>query len=395
MRQGVPKPRFAQEVLLDKPLPVSPTAAVAAPTQPRIQLWPLLGLVFAIGAVIFLLAFRSDGRVHTLGSKFTGIVLEALPFVMLGSLIGGFIEVFVSRDRLTALLPKRTLPAIFAAGLLGIVLPVCECAVIVVTRRLVRKGVPFSVAVAYLLAGPIVNPIVAASTAVAYTGDMTVVATRLIAGFAIAVAIALIVDTFFPGQRALLPGIAETGPHHDHGHTHSHSNDPCCAADTVAGAEPGAAPTVATHATPRPKPPLFGRLVHSVEHAADDFLHISQFLIVGAFAAAICQTYLIERQFFVDLANTPAAAIGVMMLLAILLNLCSEADAFVAATFRFTLPLSAQMAFMVLGPMLDLKLVAMYLSFVRRPALILMITLMLAFVFAMMLALDALAWSQP
>lgn len=362
------------------------------------RIWPLVGLAFAIGAVVFLLAARHEPHVHTLGAKFAGIVLEALPFVMLGSLIGGFIEVFVSRDRLTALLPKRTLPAILAAGLLGIVLPVCECAVIVVTRRLVRKGVPFSVAVAYLLAGPIVNPIVAASTAVAYTGDTVIVATRLIAGFAIAVAIALIVDAFFPGQRALLPGISETGPHHDHDHghrhgAHAHSHDRGGSQHTAADSCCPASATQAAAPTAQ-RPPLFGRIVHSVEHAADDFLHITQFLVVGAFLAAVCQTYLIERQFFVELANTPSAAIGAMMLLAVLLNLCSEADAFVAATFRFTLPLSAQMAFMVLGPMLDLKLIAMYLSFVRRRALLLMIVLMCVLVFSMMLGLEWLAWGN-
>jgi len=102
----------------------------------------------------------------------------------------------------------------------------------------------------------------------------------------------------------------------------------------------------------------------------------------------------IARQTFVDLAATPVLTIVLMMGLAVVLNLCSEADAFVAASFRTSLPLSAQMAFMVLGPMLDLKLIAMYLSFVRKRALLVMIVLMGALVFGMMLTLHYFAWSD-
>ena len=88
----------------------------------------------------------------------------------MGALVGGLIEVFVSRTALTRWLPRRTWQAVLLAAGMGLVLPVCECAVIPVTRRLIGKGVPFAVALAYLLAGPIVNPLVAASTAVAYAG---------------------------------------------------------------------------------------------------------------------------------------------------------------------------------------------------------------------------------
>lgn len=95
---------------------------------------------------------------------FVSIVLEALPFMLIGSCVGGLIEVFVNRDKLTALLPRSPWAVTCMAAALGLVFPVCECAVVPVVRRLARKGLPLSAAVAYLLGGPIVNPIVGAST---------------------------------------------------------------------------------------------------------------------------------------------------------------------------------------------------------------------------------------
>jgi uncharacterized membrane protein YraQ (UPF0718 family) len=107
----------------------------------------------------------------------------------------------------------------------------------------------------------------------------------------------------------------------------------------------------------------------AVNHAAGDFLDIGRFLIIGAFCAAVVQT-LVPRQVFVAVMGTPGLSILIMMLLAVLLNLCSEADAFIAASFRSSqVPLAAQMAFMVLGPMLDIKLILMYLKVFRVPAI--------------------------
>ncbi len=409
---------------------ITPTAVTPAVPKARSKLpgWSLSAIAVAVLMAIPLLVAGRTPTLHTLSVTFVSIVLEALPFVMLGSLIGGLIEVFVSRERLTALLPRNRTLAIMAAGLLGLVFPVCECAIIPVTRRLVRKGIPFSVAVAYLIAGPIVNPLVAASTYVAYAGDWLITFARLGCGFGIAVFIATVIDEWFAGQKALRPGGIETLPAHtcgpscDHDHTplpsreglgkgdatdHPTPHPPVAPPQGGTGFTPlplreGLGEGDATdHPTPHsPVVPLRGAtggrrtstaITHALEHAADDFLHVSQFLIIGAFAAAASQSF-IARQAFVDLAETPSITILLMMAMAVVLNLCSEADAFVAASFRNTLPLAAQLAFLVLGPMLDLKLIAMYLSFVRKRALLVMIVLMCVLVFAMSLTLHHFAW---
>ena len=129
---------------------------------------------------------------------------------------------------------------------------------------------------------------------------------------------------------------------------------------------------------------VWGRLAESINHAGDDFLQVGQFLIVGAFVAAICQT-IIPREAFVTVAGAPGVAILIMMGLAVALNLCSGANAFVAASFRGALPVSAQMGFMLLGPMLDTKLSAMYLSFISKRAFLTLLVLVYVFVFATMM----------
>jgi uncharacterized membrane protein YraQ (UPF0718 family) len=385
--------------------PITSPAAHAA--RARFPVWSLIAVVVAVLMAAPLLFVNGSETLRTLSVTFVSIVLEALPFVMLGSLIGGLIEVFVSRERLSSLLPRNRTLAIMAAGLLGIVFPVCECAIIPVTRRLVRKGVPFSVAVAYLIAGPIVNPLVAASTYVAYAGDWLVTFARLGCGFGIAVFIATVIDEWFAGQKALRPGAIDAVSEHACGpgcdHDHGSLQEGAAHSTPLPIREGPGERATANHPAPHPPavPPQRGTggrntttaITHALEHAADDFLQVSQFLIIGAFAAAMSQS-LISRQAFVNLAETPAITILLMMAMAVLLNLCSEADAFVAASFRNTLPLSAQMAFLVLGPMLDLKLIAMYLSFVRKRALLVMILLMCVLVFAMMLTLHYFAWGS-
>ena len=126
------------------------------------------------------------------------------------------------------------------------------------------------------------------------------------------------------------------------------------------------------------------RLAEAINHAGDDFIQVGQFLIIGAFVAAICQS-IIPREAFVAVAHTPSVAILILMGLAVALNLCSGANAFVAASFRGALPMSAQMGFMLLGPMLDTKLSAMYLSFISKRAFLAMLVLVYAFVFSTML----------
>jgi uncharacterized membrane protein YraQ (UPF0718 family) len=371
--------------------------------------WSIAGILFLLFAVSVLVTMRGTSAGIAMGVSFVSIVLEALPFVILGSLVSGIIEVFVPKEAVARLLPQRKLLGVLAAASLGLLVPVCECAVIPFTRRLVRKGVPFSTAVAYLLAGPTVNVLTGSSTLLAYHSPLApgfawhVLAARMGFAYFIAVAVALIIDRFFPGHSALLdPAMEGTqdscgcGHDHDHAHDHSHHDDhdhnhnheheledahehEHCSHDH----DHANGQHAHHHHDVKAKQMFWGRLAESINHAGDDFLQVGQFLIVGAFVAAICQT-IIPRQTFVTVAGAPGAAILIMMGLAVALNLCSGANAFVAASFRGALPVSAQMGFMLLGPMLDTKLSAMYLSFISKRAFLTLLVLVYSFVFATM-----------
>ncbi|WP_319406443.1 permease [uncultured Desulfosarcina sp.] len=139
---------------------------------PAAQVYLLAQLAFLAALLCLVFFFRRTPWFDTLSITFVSIFLEALPFMLLGALIGGFIEVFVSKTLITRIIPAGILPAILLAAGLGLVFPVCECAIVPVVRRLFSKGLPLGAGIAFLLGGPIVNPLVALSTAVAYGNDL-------------------------------------------------------------------------------------------------------------------------------------------------------------------------------------------------------------------------------
>ena len=319
----------------------------------------LAQIFFVVAAVALVVLFRDRAQFQTLAIIFVSIVLEALPFMLIGTLVGGFIEVFIPQQAITRFLPERRYRAVFIGAALGVVFPVCECAIVPVVRSLLKKGIPLSAAVAFLLGGPIVNPLVAASTAVAYFFDWSIVLHRMIFGYFIAVTVGILMDLVFSKRKAILDEVFSG--------TDALDDAACC--DQQRPASQG------------------DRIIAAVSHAADDFIAIGRFLVIGAFFASLLQT-MVPRQAFAAVTDTPALSILIMMLMAVGLNLCSEADAFVAASFRSTpVPLSAQLAFMILGPMLDIKLILMYLNIFRIHAIVTLAALVFSVVFFSMVIL--------
>ncbi len=330
----------------------------------------ILPVLFLLAAIWALPAGPEDKTRSTLAVVFLSIVLEALPFMFIGSLAGGLIEAFVSRERMASFLPRRRWCAVFIAAAAGIVFPVCECAVVPVVRRLTGKGLPLSAAVGYLLGGPLVNPVVAVSTAMAYGFDWRVALMRLAAGYVIAVTIGLLMGWLFREVDALHPQAClqqRGGCSHRHcatidvrskpGGEAVFQDLPQAAAGTCGGCHGGAGRS------------WLDKVGAAFVHAADDFMAVGHYLVIGAFIAAVAQT-LADRSSFVALNSVAGLPIAAMMALAVLLNLCSEADAFVAASFRGMMPLSGQLAFMLTGPLFDLKLLLMYQGLFRRRAIV-------------------------
>jgi hypothetical protein len=253
---------------------------------------------------------------------FGSLLIEALPFVLLGAVVSAAIEVFVPAsafEKLTALPRPLQLPA---AGLAGFAFPVCECGSVPVARRLASKGLAPSAAVTFMLAAPILNPIVLLSTVVAYRGRnnlFPMVTGRASLGLLAAIAVGWVVSG--KTKEELLRPRPE-----DLEHDHAHDQESRRAA-------------------------FFG-------HLSGDFLFMGRFLVLGATVAGILQTF-VPQSWIGSVAGTPVVDLLVMMLLAFLLSLCSESDAFVAASF-VQFGTGAQLAFLVFGPLVDTKLGFLY-----------------------------------
>ena len=286
--------------------------------------------------------------------NFSSILWEALPFIVLGAVIAGILEELLPQTLIARLMPKSPLPAVMIGGALGLIFPMCECGIVVVMRRLLRKGLPLSCCISYMLAGPIVNVVVLLSTYIAFGPHgigVEVVALRAGLGFAIACVTGLVVHAVHQrvGTAALLKEVATPAP------------SPKAISLTVVDG-----PAAAEEA--EPKKSVLKRLDNISATALHDFMDITVFLILGAVLAAFAKILITPEDIQRLTREMPYLAIPAMMALAVILCLCSEADAFVAASFT-EMSLSSKMAFLVLGPMLDLKLILMYTR-VFRPRLI-------------------------
>lgn len=297
---------------------------------------------------------------------FSAILWEAMPFIVLGAVIAGILEEFLPQQAITRFLPKAVVPSVMVGAVLGLVFPMCECGIVVVMRRLLRKGLPLSCCVAYMLAGPIINLIVIFSTWIAFRDHgigPEVVGLRVGLGFVVAVVTGLVVQTLWVKHGSnLLTATAAPPPA---------KRPPLELPMTVNEAERTGMSPDAIPGKPIERKPFIHRLSNISATAIHDFVDITVFLILGALLAALAKQYITSEQIETLSTQSPLLAIPAMMLMAILMCLCSEADAFVAASFT-KMHISSKLAFLVLGPMLDLKLLMMYTR-VFRPRLILTI----------------------
>ena len=280
----------------------------------------MLGLVVALIIVLSIAAqlrvFEglSSPAVTTASTIFISIVVQALPFLILGVLLSGAIIAFVPRALWQRILPKNPVLAVPVAGCAGLVLPGCECASVPIGGALIKSGVRPAAALTFLLAAPAINPVVLASTWVAFPGQPEMVLARLVASLAVSIAMGWLWLRFGKAEW-LRPLMRE----HLHGATRFNTHD---------------------------------------------FLHAGGFLVIGAGVAAILDA-VVPVSVMDAIADNPLLAILALALLAVVLCVCSEADAFIAASFTQFSP-TAMLAFMVVGPMVDLKLVGMQVGIFGR-----------------------------
>jgi uncharacterized membrane protein YraQ (UPF0718 family) len=290
----------------------------------------VVGALVAVAVFLQLADPQRFAWIQTAFIIFGSLLIQALPFVLVGAFASAVIEVFVPGrilERLADLPKPLQLPA---AALAGVAMPICECGSVPVARRLVAKGLLPSAAVTFMLAAPVVNPVVIASTYVAYRGRegmWTMVGGRFLLGMIVAVVVGWTVGAVSKD------GLLKPNPEDAHAHH----------------VELG-----------RPEP----RWRRFFLHLGGDFLFMGRYLVLGATFAALVQTFL-PASWISKVAGLPVISLGAMMLLAALLSLCSESDAFIAASF-VQFGHAAQLAFLVFGPMVDLKLGTLYAGTFRK-----------------------------
>ena len=253
------------------------------------------------------------GAASTFGTLLLAIVVQAVPFLVLGVVVSGAIAAWMPKDVLAKVTPRSPWLAVPTAGAAGMVLPGCECASVPVSQSLMRRGLSQAAALAFLLAAPAVNPIVLVATAVAFQGNTMMVWARLAASLLAVVVIGWV--WIAVGKQDWMKSQS--------GHEHEGQS----------------------------KAEIFR------ETAMHDLLLAGGFLVVGAAAAAALKVF-VPAGVLATLTENPWLAILVMAALAVALSLCSEADAFVVSSLTTVSP-TAQLAFLVVGPMVDIKLFAM------------------------------------
>lgn len=298
-------------------------------------------------------------KLPQLETVFLSIIIQALPFVLIGVFGSALMQNLVTVETVEKKLAQTgKLRGILLAIGAGFFFPVCDCGVIPVARRLLYKKVPPYMAVAFLVTAPLVNPVTVWATATAFGYSLPVTLIRVAMAIVVGVAVAILVSEFLPAAGDLLNqrGLQEYEAAASAEAAAAHLGD----GETAPGGTPIRHPRHKDHSL----------LAGIFDHATVEFLEVGKFLIVGALIAATIQTF-IPKQLIVGITQNPLLSVAVMMLLALCLSLCAEADAFVARSFTYHFPLGSVMSFMVFGQMLDIKNAALLLkSFKLRAVLI-------------------------
>jgi len=264
---------------------------------------------------------------------FLSVLQEGVPFILLGTLLSGLIDQFLPSRVMVRFLPRNVFLGVCVSGAMGMIFPMCECGVVPVIRRLMGKGLPVSNAVAYMLAAPIVNPIVALSTYAAFRGqnpaEFTIL--RLGIGYFVAVLAAMAVY-HLPIASVLKKGLALNSP-----------------SEVAGGARPAG---------------MIFRLSAALRVAVSDFLDVMVYFVIGVAISSLFSTG-VNQNVILPLALNEWLATFSLMGFAAILSLCSTSDAFIAATF-IAFPGVAKLAFMVFGPMMDLKLLFLYSAVFKK-----------------------------
>lgn len=322
---------------------------------------------------------------------FLSLLVEAMPFLLLGVLFSGLLLLFIDEHWLIAKLPKNPLLGALVGSMVGFLFPVCECGNVPVARRLLMQGVPSPVAIGFLLAAPTINPIVIWATWTAFRDQPEIVVLRVVFSLAIATIIGWVFSADADLSPLLQPTVAASWKTR---RSLPDSKPELLQSGTFWLAESGnpirmdATVLQASLAATNASKPLAYRLQLLLDNTVQEVRELGCVLVIGSAIAAAIQV-LIPREVILSLGGGEITSILTMMLLAGLVSICSTVDSFFALSFASTFTTGSLLAFLVFGPMIDLKGIGLLLSIFKARAVIYLFVLaaQLTFLFTLFINL--------
>ncbi|WP_009632487.1 permease [Synechocystis sp. PCC 7509] len=328
---------------------------------------------------------------------FLSLLVEAMPFLLVGVLFSGLLLLFIDERQLVAKMPKNPLLGAITGSLIGFLFPVCECGNVPVARRLLLQGVPAPVAVGFLLAAPTINPIVIWATWTAFRDQPEIVVLRVVFSLAIAIIIGWVFSAEADLGAILQPELASnwqaTQLTPSVGEVEEF-NSPLLQSGTylLAGAEQpirmDATVMQAQLAATSSTKPLVYKLRLFLDNTVQELRELGAVLVIGSAIAAIVQVS-VPREAILALGSSPITSILAMMLLAAVVSICSTVDSFFALSFASVFTSGSLLAFLVFGPMIDIKGVGLMLSIFKPRAVFYLFALaaQLTFLFTLLVNL--------
>ncbi|QNI73169.1 permease [Synechococcus sp. NOUM97013] len=285
-------------------------------------------------------------RLATGWAIFQGLLIEALPFLLLGVTIAGLARWLVPQSTWVRRLPRHPLLAPLVGALLGFALPACECGNVPVARRLLASGAPLGTGFGFLFAAPVLNPIVLASTWAAFPDKTWLLWARPAGAFLIALSLSALLG-LLPEAKLLETALLEE----------RRMSQPLSSVGLLErrGGVLGSAPVSSEQRDDTPG--ISPRLL--IQHSTREFLSLLTLLVLGSALAALVQTWL-PRSWLLALGSAPTLSVIALMLLALVVSVCSSVDAFLALGFAAQVTPGALLAFLLLGPVVDLKLAGLF-----------------------------------
>ena len=333
-------------------------------------------------------------QLHNAFTLFISLLVEAIPFLLLGVLLSSFLLLLVDEKKLIPKLPQNPLLGALVGSCIGFLFPVCECGNVPVARRLLLQGVSPAVAIAFLLAAPTINPVVIWSTWVAFNGQPQIVILRIVFSLVIAVVIGCLFSLQKDARELLQPRLVkrlnfllderqnlQISPEKE-GETSTllqggtfligESQQPLNIDRSLL------AETSNLTRTKNSKK----RWQQFVNNVIQELQELGGVLVIGSAIAATIQVF-VPRDIVFTLGQDNITSILAMMLLAAIVSICSTVDSFFALSFVSTFTSGSILAFLVFGPTIDIKALGLMLSIFKTKVIVYLFAIIAQLVFVL------------